>query len=235
MAAARGTSEVPKRAVEWVGIVGFLPLILRGQVYTFRMQSAEIELKFAIVDVDALQARLGQLGFHLDTPRTFEANTLYDTAGRDLRGAAQILRLRQYGALWTLTHKRHPEVEDTDTRYKVRIETEAHVDDGEAMEEIFRQLGYQAVFRYEKFRTEWSCGGGHLVVDETPIGTWGELEGPTGWIDTMLDRLGIDPADCTTDSYGRLFLEWKARTGSGVEHLTFDLVGEPVLEAVAGR
>ena len=190
------------------------------------MQSAEIELKFAIDAPEAFQRRLGLLDFHLDTPRTFEANTLYDTPERALRGAAQILRLRQYGSLWTLTHKRHPDVEDGDTRYKVRIETETHVDDGPAMEEILHQLGYRSVFRYEKFRTEWSAGTGHLVVDETAIGCWGELEGPTEWIDAMLRKLAIDPAACTTDSYGKLFLAWKERTQHPADHLVFDLIGE---------
>jgi adenylate cyclase class 2 len=189
------------------------------------MQSAEIELKFPIPDIGVLQSRLRALGFHLDTPRTFESNNLYDTSTRSLRQAAQILRLRQYGPIWTLTHKRHPENEDPTSRYKVRIETETTVEDGPALEEIFHQLGYNAVFRYEKYRTEWSPAElGHpgcLVIDETPIGTWGELEGPTSWIDSTLDALSIDPATCTTDSYGKLFLGWKERTGSPAENLTF--------------
>ena len=205
---------------------GFLLIILRREAYTLWMQSAEIELKFAIVDVEEFQERLGRLGFHLDTRRTFEANTLYDTPERRLRGAAQILRLRQYGDLWTLTHKRHPEVEDLGSRYKVRIETETHLDDGEAMHAVFGHLGYHAVFRYEKFRTEWSDGVGHLVVDETPIGVWGELEGLPEWIDGTLERLGVSLGQCTTDSYGKLFLAWKERTGSLVDHLTFDSIGE---------
>jgi adenylate cyclase class 2 len=33
--------------------------------------------------------------------------------------------------------------------------------------------------------------------------------------------LEIDPATCITDSYGKMFLDWKARTGSPAEHLTF--------------
>ncbi len=189
------------------------------------MQSAEIELKFPILDSDALQTRLPALHFRLETPRTFESNTLYDTLARSLRTAAQILRLRQYGPLWTLTHKRHPDDEDLTSRYKVRIETETRVEDGAALEEIFLQLGYGPVFRYEKYRTEWSPDEpghpGHLVIDETPIGIWGELEGPTHWIDETLAALAIDPATCTTESYGKLFLAWKRRTASPAENLTF--------------
>lgn len=194
------------------------------------MQNAEIELKFPVSDPTALQSRLPKLGFSLDTPRTFEYNVLYDTIDRDLRARQQILRLRQYGTLCTLTHKRPPDAQDPfdTTRYKVRIETETAVSEGPALASILEQLGYIPVFTYEKYRTEWSnsaCQGNeitvHLVLDETPIGTYAELEGPTLWIDQTLANLNIDPATCLTDSYGKLFLDWKASTGNPAENLTF--------------
>jgi adenylate cyclase, class 2 len=202
------------------------------------MQSAEIELKFPVADPQALQARLPHLGFHLTTPRTYEHNTLYDTPNRVLRARREVLRIRQYGSLCTVTHKRLPGEQapvDT-TRYKIRIETETIVAEREALAEIFRQLGYGPVFVYEKYRTEWSQAIGpnseaaaHLVIDETPIGTYVELEGPTEWIDRSLAELKIDPATCLTDSYGKLFLDWKQRTGSPAENLTFADVSSPVL------
>ena len=114
---------------------------------------------------------------------------------------------------------------DADVQYKRRIETESVVEEGPALEEIFAQLGYAAVFRYEKYRTEYAAAGGKLVVDETPIGVWAELEGEPAWIDRMLAGLGVDPASCITDSYGTMFLKWKASTGSPAENLTFDEVG----------
>jgi adenylate cyclase class 2 len=228
------------------------------------MQSAEIELKFPVVDLPGLQLRLPTLGFHLDTPRTFEQNTLYDTPTRALRQSKQILRLRRYGDLWILTHKprTNPSASTDPARYKIRVETETHVDDGPALGLIFEALGYAPVFRYEKFRTEWSqhaadtpstisgplfpspilasvelpeglstlSSGGHLVLDETPIGNYAELEGLPAWIDMTLAALGIDPAICITDSYGRLFLDWKQRTGSPAENLTFDEIPVPISE-----
>jgi adenylate cyclase class 2 len=212
------------------------------------MQSAEIELKFPIHDLARLESQLPALGFLLDTPRTFESNTLYDTPARTLRESKQILRIRRYGSLWTVTHKcqssASPNITAPD-RYKVRLETETQLEDGPTLGAIFETLGYAPVFRYEKFRTEWSqitpsidgplftnavhpieisgpaprC---HLVIDETPIGDYAELEGPPAWIDDTLTKLGVDPATCLTDSYGRLFTAWKQRTGSPAENLTFD-------------
>lgn len=190
------------------------------------MQNAEIELKLPVPDPAVLQSHLPRLGFRIQTPRTFEHNTLYDTPSRDLRARTEILRIRQYGGLWTVTHKRLANSQDSadPSRYKVRIETETTVADGPTLGTIFEQLGFAPVFTYEKYRTEWSHPdqpAAHLVVDETPIGTYAELEGPPEWIDRTLADLSINPATCLTDSYGKLFLDWKQRTGSPAENLTF--------------
>jgi adenylate cyclase class 2 len=215
------------------------------------MQSAEIELKFPVHDLAGLQSRLPGLGFQLETSRTFEQNTLYDTPSRTLRAPRQILRIRHYGSLWTVTHKRPADssANGEPTRYKVRIETETLVEDGLALAAIFHQLGFEPVFRYEKFRTQWSHAtpsidgplftdpslpnelpiGRHLVLDETPIGDYAELEGTPAWIDSTLAQLGVDPATCLTDSYGSLFLDWKRRTGSPAGNLTFDEIPTPAL------
>jgi adenylate cyclase class 2 len=193
--------------------------------------SAEIELKFPVPDPGSFASRLTEQGFHLDTPRTLEQNTLYDTPDRTLKERGQVLRIRHYGLRHILTHKRHPDQEDLASRYKVRIETETEIMDGDALAEVFVQLGYAPAFRYEKYRTEWSDTerpGSHLVLDETPIGNYAELEGPTDWIDSVLERLEIDPAVCLTQSYGKLFLEWKRRTGSAAENLTFDEILQTV-------
>jgi adenylate cyclase class 2 len=189
------------------------------------MPNHEIELKFPVTDPAALESRLRELGFRIDTPRTFEHNTLYDTPSRDLRARTEILRIRQYGPTWTVTHKGLSNTQTAEpSRYKVRIETETAVIDGPALGHIFEQLGYTPAFTYEKYRTEWSHPdepSAHLVLDETPIGTYAELEGPPAWIDRTVTQLGIDPATCITDSYGKLFLDWKQRTGSPAENLTF--------------
>jgi len=193
------------------------------------MMSAEIELKFRVDSLPVLERQLPQLGFHLVTPRTFEQNTLYDTPDRSLKAKGEILRVRQYGGRWVVTHKRRPEEEDTASIYKVRIETESEVADGAALAEMFTRLGFGPAFRYEKYRTEYADGDGHLVLDETPIGVFAELEGPTDWIDRRLEALGVDPGVCLTESYGKLFLAWKQETGSPAENLTFDEVQVGVL------
>jgi adenylate cyclase, class 2 len=185
------------------------------------MQSIEIEVKFCVRDLKALEAQLSQLGFHCKTPRTFERNILFDTPARELRATRQTLRLRRYGERWVLTHKQTTPNDSPDARHKERIETETAVEDGEAVASIFRVLGYTSTFVYEKWRSEWEDSEGHCVLDETPIGLYAELEGPREWIDRMLIALHVDQADVTILSYGRLFEQWQTQTGSQAQNMSF--------------
>lgn len=180
----------------------------------------ETEIKFRVANAQQLTGRLKSLGFRRKTPRTHEMNTLYDSSGQELRRRGEVLRIRQYGAKWTVTHKAKGKA----GRHKSRMETETVVGDGTKVEEIFRALGLQAAFRYEKFRAEWKDGTGHLVLDQTPIGTYAELEGPGRWIDRTAKRLGVKRQDYITQTYAELFRDWKERTGSSADEMTFRAV-----------
>lgn len=195
-------------------------------VYSQVMTAVETEIKFRVRDLEAMKARLSEAGFHVDTPRAFEANVLYDTPERSLRARTEILRIRTYAGRCVLTHKRLPDAGPGEDRHKHRVETETEVADGDALAEVFRSLGLVAAFRYEKWRTEWSDGEGHCVVDETPIGNYAELEGGAEWIDRVAAALGVKHADYITLSYGRLFDQWREEHGSSAEHLTFEAVGQ---------
>jgi adenylate cyclase class 2 len=180
----------------------------------------EIEIKFRAGDPRSLTRDLRKTGFKLVTRRTHEMNTLYDLPGEALRQRGDLLRLRRYGAVWTLTHKSKGKT----GRHKTRIELETRVEDGAKMDAILRVLGYAPAFRYEKFRAEWSDGKGHVVIDETPIGNFGEIEGAARWIDRTAKALQIASADYITQTYAGLFFEWKQQTGSGAEEMTFNAV-----------
>src|SRR5580693_1766757 len=180
----------------------------------------EIEIKFRVDDVRALNRRLRKAGFRLLTPRTHEINTLYDLPGQLLRKRGELLRLRKYGPEWLLTHKAKGKA----GRHKTRVETETKVADGDKMEAILRALGFTPTFRYEKFRAEWSDGKGHVVVDQTPIGNFGEIEGPSRWIDRTARALKVRPCDYVTKTYSELFFEWKRRTDSPANEMTFKAI-----------
>jgi adenylate cyclase, class 2 len=180
----------------------------------------EIEIKFRLDDGRALSRRMRQSGFRLVTRRTHEINTLYDLPGQVLRERGELLRLRKYGPEWVLTHKAKGKV----GRHKMRVETETKVADGTKMDAILRSLGFVPTFRYEKFRAEWSDAKGHVVVDETPIGNFGEIEGPSRWIDRTAQLLQIPRSDYITATYAELFFRWKKQTGNSANEMTFKAI-----------
>lgn len=181
----------------------------------------EVEIKFRVEGLRALQTALRKLGFQVKTQRTHEMNTLYDLPAQKLRRRGELLRLRKYGSAWVLTHKAKGKA----GRHKTRVETETRVEDGEQMDRILRALGFSPTFRYEKFRAEWEDQHGHVVVDQTPIGDFGEIEGPAHWIDRTAKALGISRDQYVTDTYTELFFSWKRRTGSSAGAMTFKEVG----------
>lgn len=96
----------------------------------------------------------------------------------------------------------------------MRAEVETHVEDGRRLRQIFESLGLCEVFRYDKYRT--TCvrkrdrGRRRPPVvdfDETPIGTYVEIEGPRRWIDAVARELGYGRGDYIAASYATLYFE----------------------------
>ena len=177
----------------------------------------EIEIKFRVDNLRTLKQNLRRSGFRLLTRRTLEMNTLYDLPGERLRKRGELLRLRKFGETWTITHKAKGRI----GRHKTRVETESQVAEGPKMEIILQSLGLVPGFRYEKFRAEWSDGRGHVVVDETPIGNFAEIEGRPRWIDQTARHLRVPRDSYITDTYAGLFFAWKKLTGSRAHEMTF--------------
>lgn len=180
----------------------------------------EVEIKFRVDDLRALVRKLQALRFHLVTERTHEMNTLYDLPSEVLRKRHELLRIRKYGSEWTLTFKSGTKR----GRHSSRLELETKAGDGKTLDAILRALGYAPSFRYEKFRAEWTDGKGHVVVDETPIGNFCEIEGPARWIDATAKKLRVNASDYITKNYATLFADWRQETKSGAEEMTFRAV-----------
>jgi adenylate cyclase class 2 len=183
----------------------------------------EIEIKFRVDSLRLLERMLRAAGFQLETRRTHEMNTLYDLPGEVLRKRKELLRLRNYGSDWKLTHKSGGQIK----RHSSRQELETSVSDGKKMEAILRALGYSPSFRYEKFRAEWTDGKGQVVVDQTPIGNFCEIEGKPRWIDQTAKKLGVTRDHYIMKNYATLFAEWKQETKSKAKEMTFKAVKSP--------
>jgi adenylate cyclase, class 2 len=167
----------------------------------------EIEIKLRLPeDLGEIRKTLRRLGFHVHKRRAFESNVLFDDTKHRLRKHGKLLRVRRSGKQGLLTMKGPSE----QSRFKKRWEMETEFPDGDVLEQILVQIGYHPVFRYEKFRTEYTRGSaaGEVLLDETPIGNFLELEGGPLWIERTAKLLGYSRADYINRSYGYLYLAY---------------------------
>jgi adenylate cyclase class 2 len=168
--------------------------------------SRETEIKLRINDAAAGARLLERTGLRVHKARAFEANTIFDTPGHDLQRRGAVLRVREYGSEGLVTYKG---VADRG-RHKSREEIEFNISDASAVVRVLTALGYQPQFRYEKYRTEFTRGDnpGVVTLDETPIGTFFEIEGEPEWIDRLASELGFSQEDYITASYGSLYVAY---------------------------
>jgi len=173
--------------------------------------ATEREIKLPLHDIETIRRQLRKLQFRVSKKRMFEANVLFDTADARLRDQGELLRVRTEGSTTLLSYKGVAKP----GKHKNREELETHVDSPKAFTQILVRLGFHPGFRYEKFRTEYAHpdAPGYVMLDETPIGNFLEIEGGARWIDETAKSLGFSKADYVTQSYGGLYLEYCRQRG----------------------
>jgi adenylate cyclase class 2 len=140
-------------------------------------------------------------------PLTFEDNVVFDDSVGSLRGSGRLLRLRRYGDRWTLTFKGPAQFAGG---VKTRAELESVVADGGTVTAILAALGWIAVRRYQKRREVWRLAGTAVVLDETPMGCFIEIEGEAGALPALARSLGLDPERAARGSYVELWAAYRA-------------------------
>lgn len=205
----------------------------------------ETEIKLKIGDARVFERKLKRLGAHTVgawNGRVHELNTIFDTPEGRLAKHGQLLRIRTETppgveekrgigkARIVLTFKQPTvrSVEDGGGKFKVREETELEVTDSGALTKIFEGLGMRGWFSYEKYRTTWKLGAKErwakdllIEVDETPVGTYVELEGPVEAIDRAAAALGFSRKDYLTKNYLTLYSEDCRKKGVAPGNMLF--------------
>lgn len=211
----------------------------------------ETEIKLKIDDVKAFLRALKKLGAHPiagGASRVHEQNVIFDTPQGGLAKHGQLLRIRTEtleargrsrngrGKQRVVVTFKRPVTrsaplgrgESPQGFHKVREETEVEVAEAAKLTEIFEGLGMSGWFRYEKYRTTFqlpankSWARGLLIeLDETPIGTFVELEGPADAIDRAASELGYSKHDYVLKNYLVLYVEDCRRRGEQPRHMLF--------------
>ncbi len=211
----------------------------------------ETEIKLKITDVPAFHRALKRIGARPAGPRSskvHEENVIFDTPQGGLAKHGQLLRIRtETPEVRGKSKKAGPKQRVVLTfkqpmvqtpvaglesasygSYKIRDEIELEITDPGNLTRIFEGLGMSGWFRYEKYRTTFrlpaskAWANGLLIeLDETPIGTFVELEGPASAIDRAAEDLGFTKHDYVLKNYLRLYMEDCRRKGEQPLHMVF--------------
>jgi len=149
--------------------------------------------------------------------RRLQEDCLLDTADELLRRQRSVLRIRMEAGKSLLTFKGPVQP----SSMKLREELETVVGDGTLLLRILETLGFHVWFRYEKYRQEFAKDDVIVAIDETPIGTFVELEGGEHGIVSAARALGRGQADYVTDSYRGLFLQYCHERGVSATDMLF--------------
>jgi adenylate cyclase class 2 len=150
--------------------------------------------------------------------RRLQEDCLLDTEDEMLRRRRCVLRIRTESGKSLMTYKGPVQP----SRLKRRDEQETIIGNGEVMIRVFEELGLHVWFRYEKYREEYAAADVTIALDETPIGTFVEIEGGEHGILTMAQALGRSPADFVLDSYRGLFVKYRDEFGFPCSDMIFD-------------
>lgn len=150
--------------------------------------------------------------------RRLQEDCLLDTEDETLRRRRCVLRIRTESGKSLVTFKGPVQP----SRLKVREELETVVGDGATLLRMFEELGLHVWFRYEKYREEYSAEDVTIAVDETPIGTFVEIEGSEHGIIVMTEAIGRSAADFVLDSYRCLFAKHRDEHGFPASDMLFD-------------
>ena len=104
-----------------------------------------------------------------------------------------------------------------------RAGIETSVADERVLVQVFAALDLEITFRYEKYREEYSAPGVLIAIDETPVGTYVEIEGSEDGIVSAAAALGRRPSDFMVESYRGLFMRHREQLGLQGPHMLFEL------------
>lgn len=176
----------------------------------------EIELGFR----DAQEARGAVLAAGA-TPlrgRRLQQDCLLDTPDDQLRRRCCMLRVRTESGTTLLTFKGPAQA----SPMKLREEMETTAGDGLLLLRMLEAVGFRVWFRYEKYREEFAHEEVTIAIDETPVGTFVEIEGSERGIRDAAAALARTPDDYVIDSYRGLYVKHRESLGLPLTHMLFE-------------
>jgi adenylate cyclase class 2 len=178
----------------------------------------EREVKLAFRDAEEARNAILAAGAEPLRGRRLQEDCLLDTRDDQLFRRRCVLRVRMECGKTLLTFKGPVQ----ESSMKLREELETVVGDGLLLLRVLEEVGFRVWFRYQKYREEFAHEDVIVAVDETPVGTFVEIEGSEDGIHQMATALARKPEDYVLDSYRGLFVKHCQRNGLPLTDMLFE-------------
>lgn len=162
----------------------------------------EREIKLRFPDAETARTAVIRAGATPVRARRLQEDYLLDSDDEVLRRRRCVLRVRIESGKSYLTFKGPVQP----SLMKLREELETMVGDGPLLVHLLEEIGFHVWFRYQKYREEFALEDVIIAVDETPVGTFVEIEGGDRGIAETAEALGRRQTDYVVDSYRRLYM-----------------------------
>jgi adenylate cyclase, class 2 len=178
----------------------------------------EREVKLRFTSPEEARAAVLATGATPLRSRRLQEDALLDSEDESLRHRRCVLRIRTESGKSLLTFK-GPILPGS---MKIRDEYETVIGDGEVVQRVLEEVGLRVWFRYEKYREEYAAEDVTIAIDETPVGTFVEIEGGEDGILALTQALGRTPSDFLVDSYRTLFIKHRDEFGLTGANMVFN-------------
>lgn len=181
----------------------------------------EVEMKFAVADMAALEARLAEYGAAISQPQS-EVDIYFAHPARDFAQTDEALRIRRKGLANFITYK-GPKIDPTTkTRREIDLPLPPGEETAQAWIGMLIALGFGIVGEVRKSRRkaqiDWQGQSVEGSLDEIEgLGTFAELElvvddegleMAKACIVSLAEKLGLEGSE--RRSYLELLIEWKS-------------------------
>jgi adenylate cyclase class 2 len=161
----------------------------------------ETEVKIKIENIEQIKQKIIEIRAELFKKRAFQRDIAFDTKGK-LKKNGECLRIRD-NSIFTYKGPKQK-----GSKMKIREEIEIMVDNGNYLTEILAKLGYYPTQRKEKYRESYIFHLTKICLDETPMGSFLEIEGSKESVLDVAKRLGFTEKSFINKAYGELWEEY---------------------------
>ncbi len=179
-----------------------------------RLRDTEIEVKYKLKDKKVVLDWLNQNAKEIKNRYMDRTYSLWDRI-KALSRMGVFVRTRQEGSKHTFTIK----TRDLKlvSRYAERTEYNLEIEDASRMAEMLRMIGLEDMRILEKYRTMWKYKVCIIVIDETPIGDFIEIEGPKQNLEELIKILKLK-GKRITQAYWDVYRDYCRKKGIDEEN-----------------